>query len=235
MRLLQVLVLSAVLSVVLLPSIVGRHDSTRAAAKAVAAAQVDVQATAPAEPVGLVMVGEGCGWWSNGGGQTQTENSATQIAMCVFEQLLQGVTQPAPIGQACGNITLSQVLAALDSILAYYQHSPPRVAPGWCAEREAAGPGRRDLPEHRRPHAGHVRSHGDRRQDGRGPEALRPLAPRCSTRMAGGPTRMGHGRQQGRPLPTPPPGRSRPTRSARSQRSRGAGSSPRAARRRQYP
>lgn len=120
MRLLQVLVLSAVLSVVLLPSIVGRHDSTRAAAKAVAAAQVDVQATAPAEPVGLVMVGEGCGWWSNGGGQTQTENSATQIAMCVFEQLLQGVTQPAPIGQACGNITLSQVLAALDSILAYY-------------------------------------------------------------------------------------------------------------------
>ena len=55
--------------------------------------------------------------------------------MCVFEQLLQGVTQPAPIGQACGNITLSQVLAALDSILAYY-NTPPRVAPGWCAERE---------------------------------------------------------------------------------------------------
>lgn len=145
MRLLQALVLSAVLSVVLLPSIVGRHDVTRAAPKAVAAAQVDVPVTAPADLVGPVMMGEGCGWWSNGGGQTQTENSAAQIAMCVFEQILQGVTQPAPIGQACGNITLSQVLAALDSILAYYNQpaeggagmvcgtgTPPVLGAGTC-------------------------------------------------------------------------------------------------------
>ena len=145
MRILRALVLSAVLGVVLLPSVVGHSDSMPAAPKAVAAAQFDVQAAAPAEPVGLVLAGEGCSWWSNGGGQTQTENSAAQIAMCVFEQLLQGVTVPATIGQACGNITLSQVLAALDSIIAYYTQpaeggagmvcgtgTPPIMGAGTC-------------------------------------------------------------------------------------------------------
>jgi len=121
MRYLRALILSAVLCVVLGPAILGRHDASPAAsAKAVAAQQVRAaEPVQAAEAFAPALAGQGCGWFSNGG-QTQVENSGAQIAMCVFEQILQNVTQPTAIGVACGNITLSQVLAALDSILNYY-------------------------------------------------------------------------------------------------------------------
>lgn len=114
--LLRVLAVSAVLGVILVPAMAKHRSVTQSPMEDVAA---EVQVATPSTGFQPVLAGEGCSWWSSGG-QVQTQNSVAQIAMCIFEQVIQGVTNPASMESACGNLTLSQVLAALDSILGYY-------------------------------------------------------------------------------------------------------------------
>jgi len=118
--LLRALAFVAVLGVVVTPAIV-RHRSSAATTAQVT--QVASQESVEPEAVEPVIMGAGCSWWSNGGG-SQTQTSGTVIALCVFEQLLQGVTQPDAIATACDSIALSQLLNVLDSILNYYVQPP---------------------------------------------------------------------------------------------------------------
>jgi hypothetical protein len=124
------LTLVGVLSVVLVPGMTRPQEQ-----QTVAAAQQmeEVEQVQPAQaPLALAevqpaMAGQGCSWFQ--GNAPAVTNSAAQIAMCVFEQILQGITQPLTIADSCGNVALSQILSVLDSILNFY--TTPSDAGAW--------------------------------------------------------------------------------------------------------
>jgi hypothetical protein len=75
-----------------------------------------------APPFALVAspeLAQGCSWFQGGGG-SQTEIAFGQLATCVVAELLQGISNPTTLLQACGNLTMQQLLSILDSLLNYY-------------------------------------------------------------------------------------------------------------------